>query len=108
MKMPDLKPWLIQGLRRISYRWPGRYRVKLAARVSRNKYKCAKCPASKTYAPREIVLDHIDPVVDPKVGFVDWNTYIARLFVGEDGWQVLCKKCHNKKTKKENERRKKC
>ena len=45
------------------------------------------------------MVDHIDPVVDPKVGFVDWTTYIERMFVEEDGLQILCKECHDKKTR---------
>jgi hypothetical protein len=43
-------------------------------------------------------VDHIDPVVDPHTGFVDWNTYIERMFCELTGFQVLCFDCHSKKT----------
>lgn len=52
-----------------------------------------------------VFVDHIEPVVNPETGFVSWDEYIERLFVEEDGLQVLCKECHDKKTKEEKERR---
>jgi hypothetical protein len=54
-----------------------------------------------------IAIDHIAPIVDPNTGFVDWNTYFARMFPGDSGLQVLCNypgemnsefSCHRKKT----------
>ena len=51
----------------------------------------------------EIQVDHKKPVVDPKIGFVDWNTYITRMFCKKSNLQVLCKSCHTKKTKKEKD-----
>lgn len=50
-------------------------------------------------------MDHIDPVIDIDIGFVDWNTYIERLFVGVEGWQLLCTGCHQLKTSLEQEYR---
>jgi len=50
-------------------------------------------------------VDHINPVVDPAVGFVDWNTYINRMFLEEKGYQVLCHACHGIKTRDERELR---
>jgi hypothetical protein len=55
------------------------------------------------YGNKEISLDHIEPVVDPHLGFVDWNNYIERLFCEASGFQVLCKTCHSAKSKRENE-----
>ena len=49
----------------------------------------------------QIYVDHIVPVVDLELGFIDWNTYISRLFTTVDNLQVLCKKCHDEKTSKE-------
>lgn len=69
-------------------------------------YTCSHC--KNEFPSSEIQVDHIDPVVDPKVGFVDWNEYIRRLFVEEDAYQPLCKPCHviksneEKKIAKEN------
>jgi hypothetical protein len=45
-------------------------------------------------------LDHSDPVVEPEVGFKDWNTYIDRMFLNK--MQFLCKPCHASKTADEN------
>lgn len=44
--------------------------------------------------------DHIIPVVGPE-GFIDFNTFITRLFVEKDGYQALCEKCHAQITNKE-------
>jgi hypothetical protein len=52
-------------------------------------------------------VDHIDPVVCTRRGYIDWNTYIERMFLEEDGYQVLCWKCHSAKTRDEREERKK-
>ena len=48
-------------------------------------------------------VDHIDPIVDPAVGFVSWDMYIERTLVEENGFQVLCTPCHDAKTKQERE-----
>lgn len=93
--------WIIQALRRASYRWPGRYEVMKNARMERGKYKCASC--EKIYGRKEISLDHIDPVVDPHKGFETFDTYIQRLFCPAEKWQVLCDTCHGAKSKRENE-----
>jgi hypothetical protein len=75
------------------------------AKVSYGKYKCKICGG--LFGPREVALDHIDPVIDPEHGFIDWNTYIDRLFVAPEKYQVLCKAaCHKLKTAEENKIRK--
>jgi 5-methylcytosine-specific restriction endonuclease McrA len=99
--------WLQSHLRLASYKYLPRNNVKTAARVSRGRYKCAAC--GEVFKSGEVQLDHIVPVVDPIDGFprlpngeADWNTYIARLFVPESGWQVICRPCHTVKTNTEN------
>lgn len=62
-------------------------------------YRCADC--QKEYPLSDVNVDHIDPVVDPAIGFVDWNTYVSRMFCPKDGLQVLCGACHTIKTNKE-------
>lgn len=62
-------------------------------------YRCCHC--KNLFMQKEMKADHISPVVDPKIGFVDWNTFINRLFVEIDGFQALCKSCHDKKTNEE-------
>lgn len=66
-------------------------------------YRCADC--SESFPLKQVKADHIIPVVGPE-GFTDWNTFIARLYVEEDGFQTLCEACHNKKTNDEREARK--
>lgn len=62
-------------------------------------YRCAGCEGS--FPLKSMKADHIEPVVGPQ-GFVDWNTFIARLFVEKEGFQVLCKTCHDAKSEQEN------
>jgi hypothetical protein len=64
-------------------------------------YTCNMCNGD--FPSKDVNVDHIDPVVDPATGFVDWNTFIERLFCSEDNLQVLCSKCHTEKTKQERE-----
>lgn len=91
--------------------------VKKSARVSTGRYVCADCGnvGAATLPPLDgqkrrrnnSAVDHIDPVVCPDTGFIDWNTYIERMFLEEEGYQVLCWSCHHAKTNDERKRRKK-
>ena len=65
-------------------------------------YKCNAC--NKEWPLTEVQVDHIIPVVGPE-GFVDWNTYVDRLFCDKSNLQVLCTTCHDKKTHKEKQNR---
>jgi hypothetical protein len=102
-KVFDPRAWICHALRRASYKWPGRYAAKVRSRVERGRYKCDRCGEIKR--DQEVELDHRNPVVDPERGFVDWNEYISRLFIGESGWDVLCVPCHKLKTAEEKGRR---
>lgn len=85
--------------------------VKKLARVDVGRYVCAECgdvgPATlppdsgQSRRRNNAAVDHIDPVVCPTTGFVDWNTYIDRMFLEIEGYQVLCYKCHGTKTRDE-------
>ena len=61
------------------------------------------CKAS--FKGHQIHLDHIDPVINLKTGWVDWTQFIERLFCDVDGFQVLCTNCHDAKTKIEDSMR---
>lgn len=91
-------------LRKASYRWPYRNLAMQKARVGWGLYKCAHCGKSVTNKIKK--LDHVNPVVDPRVGFVSWDEFGKRELVGLCGWQVLCEICHNVKSKGETEIRK--
>ena len=98
-------------------RWGVKHDAKKAAWVSRGLYECAECNTigAATLPPAEgkqrrrnnSAVDHISPVVEPSVGFVDWNTYIERMFIEAEGYQVLCHNCHAAKTADERTQRKK-
>jgi hypothetical protein len=54
-----------------------------------------------------VQVDHINPVVDPAKGFINWDIYIDRIFCEVDKLQVLCRSCHKEKTAEEKLLRKK-
>ena len=101
-----IKSKVIPALRRVSRWWAPKQDAMRKQKVSPGKYKCQGC--GEIFGQKEISLDHIKAVVNPKVGFVDWNEYILRMFCDSSGFQVLCNDgCHASKTQTENEIRKK-
>ena len=100
MPQNNFNEWIKKELRRIAYKWKPRKECYVNARVSRGKYRCAYC--GELFGPKDIQIDHIIPVIDPHQGFVDWDTYIERLFSPLENYQVLCKPCHTIKTNAEN------
>jgi len=96
----DKKAFLIQTLRRASYRWPHRNAVLKRARVARGQYKCELCSA--VVDRHNIKMDHIQAVVDPAVGWVSLDVFADRLLCDESGFQAICTSCHDIKTKGEN------
>lgn len=108
-----MNSFIKSALRAASQKWPPRNQCIKEARVRRGWYKCDGCgkEVPATLPPKEgnkrriknIVADHIKPVIDPAVGFVDWNTVIDRMFCERDGFQALCHHCHSIKTQEERE-----
>jgi len=95
-------------LRRASFRWPPRGEALKAARVDRGIYQCNLCKGK--FKNKEIKVDHVEPVVPVFVrGAVlkvpSLEQYVSRMFPEVAGFQVLCKTCHDSKTKRENEER---
>lgn len=96
-------------------RWPPKYEALAKAKTGKkiNKatgrmaehYRCAAC--KKHFVAKDVQVDHKDPVVCTKEGFVNWDTFIERLLCTVDNLQVLCTGCHKKKTDKERQERKK-
>lgn len=97
------KKFVIAALRRVSFRWPGRSEAKKEARVGYGVYVCRVCGG--LLGASEGRLDHILPVV-PVRGFSDWDDYLYRLLPPSTGFQLLCEECHETKTRRENEERK--
>jgi 5-methylcytosine-specific restriction endonuclease McrA len=108
-----MRAFITSALRSAFSRYPNKFKALKAAFAGRKKnratgrdaahYRCANCRS--VYPGKEVQVDHIEPVVDKVVGFKDWDTYIDRMFCGEEGLQILCKKCHAKKTAEERKER---
>jgi len=104
-----IKSFITSVLRAGYRKWPARFQTLAEAKCGRkiNKatgrmaehYKCSGCRGE--FPAKDVQVDHIRPVVDPRVGFVDWDTFIDRLFCGVGNLQILCTVCHDKKSKKE-------
>jgi len=109
------KGFITSHIRSAFRRWPPKYEVLAAAKVGKKPnpatgriaehYKCEGC--KKHYPAKDVQVDHIEPVVDPVRGFINWDTFIERLLCGVENLQVLCKGCHLEKTKQERSQRKK-
>lgn len=107
------KNWIISLLRRGTMRWPPKNECLKNAKTKRKKnsktgrlaqhYKCNKC--KKDFPLTQVSVDHKSPVVDPKTGFINFDVYIERMFCSLKGLQVLCKLCHDNKTKRERTKR---
>jgi len=85
--------YIRKGLRRLWGRSLQRNTAMKKAKVEYGKYLCGSC--GKIFRRKDIQVDHIIPVGR----FVDWETYIERLFVDPKGLMILCLDCHKKKTK---------
>lgn len=103
--------FIVSVLRAGSRRWPAKYETLNEAKTTKKinsktgrlaqHYKCKAC--KEEFPAKDVQVDHKRPVVDPKVGFVDWNTFIERLFCEKKNFQVLCTSCHKLKSAKEKQ-----
>jgi 5-methylcytosine-specific restriction endonuclease McrA len=109
------KAFIISVLRSGSRRWPQKYETLNEAKTEKkiNKatgrlaqhFLCKGC--SKEFPAKLVQVDHVKPVVDPAIGFQNWDTFIERLFCDKGNLQVLCKACHDFKTSLEKQKTKK-
>lgn len=99
----NLNTFVKSLLRRGTFHWRERGEAMKDARIERGLYRCAQCQDS--FKAKEVILDHIEPVVDPKFGFVDFDVYIKRMFPPKEGFQVLCIGCSDVKTALEDQMR---
>lgn len=94
------------ALRRAWTKYPVRYQVMEKARKpysgkdKRTKwvYECAQC--QKLYKSTEVNVDHITPA-GTLTKYSDLPKFVERLFCESSNLQVLCKTCHDVKTKEE-------
>ena len=112
-----LKSFLIQILRKASYKWIPRTKARNKFRVKVGEFSTGKdkfgyqCNICKNiFMAKETVMDHINPVVPPE-GYksgkdFDLEEYAERMFCDEFNFQCICSMCHDIKTKDENQIRK--
>lgn len=62
-------------------------------------FSCELCNNEVT--AKDMQVDHIKPIIDPKKGFTTWDDLIDRLFCEKDNLQAICVTCHATKTAKE-------
>ena len=104
------KAFITSTLRSGTRRWPVKHAVLASAKCGERQinpatgrlaqlYECKACKGM--FSSRDIQVDHIKPVVDPKKGFVSWDVYIDKLFCEKNNLQCLCRNCHKIKTKNE-------
>lgn len=116
---------IINALRKLTFAYSPRNSAKNRQKVSPAAFRCEGCEVIVYEGRKELdkagleefdnkikdktYLDHIEPVIPLKSfqkGSWDWDEYINRMFCEQNGFQVLCKKCHDEKTDLENEERK--
>ena len=51
-------------------------------------------------------VDHIKPIIDPEIGFTNWDDVVNNMFCEKENLQVLCKDCHALKTASERKQSK--
>jgi 5-methylcytosine-specific restriction endonuclease McrA len=83
--------YLKSAFRKI-WRWSKARRECLKADV------CNEC--GNRIPPKLRRADHIDPVISVHYGWEGWQVYYERMFNGK--LQMMCKGCHDAKTKREN------
>lgn len=101
--------FVTSALRAGARRWPPKYETLAEAKTEKKQnpktgrvaqwYQCASC--KQEFMQKDMEIDHIKPVVDPKKGFVSWDDFIERLYCESSNLQALCKPCHKEKTTKE-------
>ena len=107
-----LKSFIKNQLRSATRKWAPISDCLSSARVKRGFYECADC---KEHVPntvkeggkrvKNIFVDHIEPIV-PVTGWVSWDSCIERMFCEISNLQLLCKACHDRKSKEETGQRK--
>jgi hypothetical protein len=97
-------------LRSGTRKWAPIQRCKKKANIERGLYRCAGCGQAvpptmlddeKGRRVTNIFVDHIEPVVDPNVGFTTWDSFVNGLYCEEENLQLLCGACHKVKSQEE-------
>lgn len=100
------------NLRSATRKWAPIQKCKKKAHVARGLYRCDECKQEvpptvfdeeKRKRVKNTFVDHRIPIIDPAVGFVSWDETIERMFCNSDNLQLLCKECHQRKSREEIE-----
>jgi len=101
------RSFIENALRSATRKWGPIGDCEKAARTRRGYYRCACCqkeiPATVKEGRKRVnnkFVDHIEPAV-PVTGWTTWDDYIERLFCEIENLQLLCKECHDLKSKEE-------
>ena len=121
------KSRLISAARKISRWHPARQTVKKKQKVDKALFECSICGkycyegksgtgfitykhkySDKEVSQEYLAIDHINPIIDPKLGWTNWDDFLNRLFCDESNLQGICTEtCHKAKTMLEREIRNK-
>lgn len=95
-------------LRRASRWWKPISDTIKNARVRKGVYLCNGCKQEvgasiviEGKRMKNIFCDHVNPIVDPTTGFSGWDDFVNNLYCECENLQLLCKECHDAKTKEE-------
>ena len=102
----------VATLRRASFRWKSRAEAQKRFKVQIGEFKtgrpkygwfCNSCGVIDKQ--KNCKMDHIIPVAGEE-GYTTLDEFADRLLCDVDGWQNLCKECHDDKSKQETRLRK--
>jgi len=98
--------FIVSAMRHASMKWQPKHDAVKAAFIGHGinpttgrrckLHLCAEC--GEQFPQSQMRADHIEPVIDPAIGFTSWDDYINRMFVEVDGYQAICIGCHKIKT----------
>src|ERR1035441_5574068 len=79
--------FVLQTLRRGTYRWAFGHLAAKRQSVEHGYKRCESCQG--VFATKDTEKDHIEPVI-PVTGFKSWDETISRMFEKSTGYQILC------------------
>ena len=91
------------ALRSAFQKWGPKHEAKRLAKRGYNQYECAHC--NEIFSNKDTEVDHIEPAGSLKA-YDDLPAFVERMFCEVEGFQVLCKACHQVKTNAERKARK--
>ena len=101
MMTPAKKSFILNTLRRGTYRWYGRWQAEKRSNLGRNQYYCENPECGVIGKKKEFQMDHKIPVVLTS-GWDSWEGVLDRMYCDPDQMWRLCKPCHGEKTAAEN------